>query len=420
MAVSLSAYWVKFFIGAGFPQDVATKHAVVFSNNRIHPDMLPELDKPSLKEMGITLMGDMIAILRYAKKVVEETTCEKFLVDSEGSIVSKVTSKPVLKKPILKMVTRSALPGKAKPESQITSKLLKSTENPPTISATATKKKPAVAAKVISHYMEKPKTTVALKRKLESCSDEYGSDASNEDWDNNNPKKMLPENDEVGYKVIMPKGTTLRSQKILKKVIDQKKTVFDRLGDTSVTSTTNLAETAAPTFNVTGLGKEVFKRNSSVFNRLGDKDGKKEQLPYVGILKNGTSNNTTTPGILKNSPTRVGNTILTTKKVIKVTSKPTGTMRADQEKKKNTIVNKTKQLVKLNKKITFNNSSPTTAKVVRKTATSSKLASEQVSPLPAKARLGITSTSPVKQVTFNKTAMVARLVKPGVFSRLGV
>lgn len=420
MAVSLSAYWVKFFIGAGFPQDVATKHAVVFSNNRIHPDMLPDLDKPSLKEMGITLMGDMIAILRYAKKVVEETTCEKFLVDSEGSIVSKITAKPVLKKPVAKMVTRSALTtGKVKTEPQNVSKITKTTLNTPTTSSVAAKKKPSVpAAKVISHYIEKPKPQVSLKRKLEAGSDDYESDASNEDWNNDSPKKISAE-DEVGYKVIMPKGTTLRSRKILKKALDQKRTVFDRLGDSSVTSTTNLvSETAAPTFNVTGLGKEVFKRNSSVFNRLGDKDSKKEQLPYVGILKNGTNNNST-PGILKNSPTRVGNTILTTKKIFKVGVKPTGTMRADHEKKQKIIVGKTKQLMRLNKKITFN-TSPTTTKVIRKIATSSKLASQQVSPLPAKARLGVTNSAPVKQVTFNKTATVARLVKPGVFSRLGV
>lgn len=356
---------MKFFIGAGFPQDVATKHAVVFSNNRIHPDMLPELDKPSLKEMGITLMGDMIAILRYAKKVVEELTCEKFLVDSEGSIVSKITAKPVLKKPAVKMITRSATtPGavvKPKTTAQtIPPKVVKNTQ-----SVAAVKKKPVVAAKVISHYIEKPKAQVTLKRKHESGSDEFDSDDEYEE------KKGTATEDEVGYKVIMPKGTTLRSRKILKKALDQKRTVFDRLGDSSVTSTTNLAETAAPTFNVTGLGKEVFKRNSSVFNRLGDKDGQKDQLPYAGILKNGNPS-PTVPGILKKSPTKVGNTILTTKKILKVTSKPTGTMRADQEKKQKNIVGKTKQIVKLNKKITFN-TQPNTTKIIRKIATSSKL-----------------------------------------------
>lgn len=45
----LSANWVKFFKNADFPIDVATKHAVVFSNNRIRPDMLSDLDKPSNK-----------------------------------------------------------------------------------------------------------------------------------------------------------------------------------------------------------------------------------------------------------------------------------------------------------------------------------------------------------------------------------
>lgn len=334
--------------------------------------MLPELDKPSLKEMGITLMGDMIAILRYAKKVVEETTCEKFLVDSEGSIVSKITSKPVLKKPMVKAVTRSATAEKVKTETENTSKSIKTASSVATTLPAVAKKKPVAAGKVIARYIEKPKAQVPLKRKIDSCSDDYESEASNEEWSSDGPKKISTE-DEVGYRVIMPQGTTLRSRKILKKALEQKRTVFDRLGDSSVTSTTNLAETAAPTFNVTGLGKEVFKRNSSVFNRLGDKDGKKDQLPYVGILKNGTNNTTTVPGILKNSPTRVGNRILMTKKVIKATPKPIGTMRADQEKKQKIVVGKAKQLVRVNKKITFNNVPPNTTKVIRKIATSSKL-----------------------------------------------
>ncbi|XP_024945794.1 uncharacterized protein C19orf47 isoform X2 [Cephus cinctus] len=387
MAASLSTYWVKFFKGAGFPQDVATKHAVVFSNNRIKPDMLPDLDKPSLKEMGIMLMGDMIAILRYAKKVVEETTCERFLVDSEDTVLSSnMTSKPASKKIILKVPSKPVISTKVKPESLDNIKPIKNSTSTVTKSTVVKKKTIPSTTRVISHYIDKEKAQATLKRKIEQNVDQFHVE-SDEEW--NSKKKLKPaESDNVGYKVILPKGTTVKTQQILKKALEQKRTVFDRLGDSSVTSTTNLAESNT-TFNITGIGKEVLKRNSSVFNRLGDKDAKKEQLPYAGILKNGT-----------------------------ITSPSQGTMRADQEKKQKSLSNNMKHLIRTTRNINFDKETGT-PNVVRKVATSSKLASERIGSVPAKARLGI-AASTAKQVTFNKITTVAHLKKPGVFSRLGV
>ncbi|XP_015605611.1 uncharacterized protein C19orf47 isoform X1 [Cephus cinctus] len=415
MAASLSTYWVKFFKGAGFPQDVATKHAVVFSNNRIKPDMLPDLDKPSLKEMGIMLMGDMIAILRYAKKVVEETTCERFLVDSEDTVLSSnMTSKPASKKIILKVPSKPVISTKVKPESLDNIKPIKNSTSTVTKSTVVKKKTIPSTTRVISHYIDKEKAQATLKRKIEQNVDQFHVE-SDEEW--NSKKKLKPaESDNVGYKVILPKGTTVKTQQILKKALEQKRTVFDRLGDSSVTSTTNLAESNT-TFNITGIGKEVLKRNSSVFNRLGDKDAKKEQLPYAGILKNGTI---TSPsqGILKNESARTGATILKTKKVLKTVPKSAGTMRADQEKKQKSLSNNMKHLIRTTRNINFDKETGT-PNVVRKVATSSKLASERIGSVPAKARLGI-AASTAKQVTFNKITTVAHLKKPGVFSRLGV
>jgi len=60
---------VDFFESAGMPKDVAEEYAVIFVEHRIQPDMLVELDKDYLREMGIQAMGDVIAILRQAKKV---------------------------------------------------------------------------------------------------------------------------------------------------------------------------------------------------------------------------------------------------------------------------------------------------------------------------------------------------------------
>ncbi|XP_034175346.2 uncharacterized protein C19orf47 isoform X2 [Osmia lignaria lignaria] len=385
MASSLSAYWVKFFKGAGFPQDVATKHAVVFSNNRIKPDMLPDLDKPSLKEMGITLMGDMIAILRYAKKVVEETTCEKFLVDTEDTLG---IPKPMVKKVVSKASTK-AVTSKIKPDTVTTKKILKvpstSIKKP-----TSVKKPASVSAEIITNLNNQKKQTI-LKRKLED-EDEDEFDNNEHKWNETAKKVKSLDNkdDAVEYTVILPKGTTPRSQQILKKSIEQKRTVFDRLGDSSVTSTTNPGETS-PTFNITGLGKDVFKRST-------------------GILKNGT----TGTGILK---TNTRTSIITTNKII---PKNVGTMRADQEASKKSMSNNVAQLVKTTKRISFNNASSNGTRAITSNVVSGKLASERLTSIPAKARLGAIKTNGAKQVTFDRVATVAHVKKPDVFSRLGI
>lgn len=325
---------MKFFKGAGFPQDVATKHAVVFSNNRIKPDMLPDLDKPSLKEMGITLMGDMIAILRYAKKVVEETTCERFLVDSEDMLPTpEISAKPVIKK-MIKEIGNKTVVLTSKTDS--TKKIVKPLT---TTKKIVTVRKP-ISAPVTTNAVSQKQ--IVLKRKL--MSEEIYQD--NEDNWNNLEKKMKTtngsEDNAVEYTVGAPKATTVRTQ-VLKKPVEQKRTVFDRLGDSSVTSTTNLADT---TFNITGVSKDVFKRSTNVFKRLGDIDDKKNHVTTAGILKNGSG--TGSPGILKNRTLPSVRTTIITKRVV---PKTVGTMHADHEVSKKITLNNTSRILKLKKTV---------------------------------------------------------------------
>ena len=51
-----------------------TKYAMLFDENRIKPDMLLDVNKECLRDMGITAMGDIIAILKHAKRAHEEVS----------------------------------------------------------------------------------------------------------------------------------------------------------------------------------------------------------------------------------------------------------------------------------------------------------------------------------------------------------
>ncbi|XP_015115492.1 uncharacterized protein C19orf47 [Diachasma alloeum] len=397
MAKQLSSYWVKFFTSAGFPLDVATKHAVVFSSNRIKPDMLPDLDKPSLKEMGITLMGDMIAILRYAKKVSEEMTCERFLVETKAITPPGIPkpTKPIVKKPlVISKVSAVARPVAAKVPSKEPAKPLRVTSSLPTSAVQKRKVSSAV-----------PQEPQVKKRKIVTKVVEIDSD-SQEEWTTQMQKRLKATGN--GTAVKAPPRSPVKAESG-KKTFELKRTVFDRLGDSSVTSTTSStgASEANPTFNITGLG-DVLKRNSSVFHRLGDKDAKREEKS-AGILKNGVAaGNGQLQGILKSKGSNLRGTMVKLKTISSPGRVGGGTMHADHEGSKSSVSTSVKQLVKTTKAMKLGGQ--------RKVNVRSKLASESGS-VPAKARLG---TAGQKQVTFNRVTTVKHIKKPGVFSRLGI
>lgn len=75
--------WNNFFLSAGIPVNVSRDYAVTFSQHRIRIDMLKEITKDILLDMGIKAMGDIIAILRYAKNI-----CTQNELKSSGMVKS--------------------------------------------------------------------------------------------------------------------------------------------------------------------------------------------------------------------------------------------------------------------------------------------------------------------------------------------
>ena len=82
MSLSSGRDWVAFFGDAGIPSAAAKTYAASFVENRIRGDMLADLDKEYLRDMGISVLGDIICILKHAKKVVDTRKKEISLKDN--------------------------------------------------------------------------------------------------------------------------------------------------------------------------------------------------------------------------------------------------------------------------------------------------------------------------------------------------
>lgn len=84
--------WKRFFTDANLPHDIADNYAIIFTENRIRFDMLGDLNKEILYDMGIKKIGDVILILRHAKEVHTNSYREKVFQHDE--VNEKDLSKP--------------------------------------------------------------------------------------------------------------------------------------------------------------------------------------------------------------------------------------------------------------------------------------------------------------------------------------
>ncbi|CAG5127385.1 unnamed protein product [Candidula unifasciata] len=78
-SISETSYWINFFTTAGIPAGDSAHYAIMFSDNRITKEMLLDLSKEYLTDMGISRLGDIIAILKHAKHVFNQEAKDKVL-----------------------------------------------------------------------------------------------------------------------------------------------------------------------------------------------------------------------------------------------------------------------------------------------------------------------------------------------------
>ncbi|XP_023564031.1 uncharacterized protein C19orf47 homolog isoform X2 [Octodon degus] len=251
--------WIQFFKEAGIPPGPAVNYAVMFVDNRIQKSMLLDLNKEIMNELGVTVVGDIIAILKHAKVVHRQDMCK--------AATESVPCSPGALPAELRRGTSSAA------SRMITNSLNR--DSPPSTPP----RRPDTSTSKIS-------VTVSNKMAAKSAKASAAALARGEEESLEVPAKRRRVTAEMEGKYIinMPKGTTPRTRKILEQQQAAKglhrMSVFDRLG----------AETKADT--TTG------SRPTGVFSRLGatpevdedlawdsDNDSSSSVLQYAGVLK---------------------------------------------------------------------------------------------------------------------------------------
>jgi len=88
-----SDFWMQFFASAGIPPNLSNDYVTLFITHRIQPNLLNDLSREILNEMGIVAMGDVIAILKRAKQVsMYAEMPKKHVSKSDDVIIQKTTS----------------------------------------------------------------------------------------------------------------------------------------------------------------------------------------------------------------------------------------------------------------------------------------------------------------------------------------
>ncbi|XP_029427386.1 uncharacterized protein C19orf47 homolog [Rhinatrema bivittatum] len=244
--------WIHFFKEAGIPPGPAVNYAVMFVDNRIQKNMLMDLNKEIMNELGITVVGDIIAILKHAKVVHRQDMC-KAITESVSSVQSTLQSelRRNANSPATRMIANSL-----------------SRDSPPSTPV----RRPDTSTSKISVTVSNKMAVKNAQAALDEVSDESSAVPVK--------RRRVTAEMEGKYIINMPKGTTPRTKKILEQQAAkgiQRTSVFDRLGaETKVDTTTG----NKPTGVFSRLGDAMEEEDKAL-----ESDDDSSVLQYAGVLK---------------------------------------------------------------------------------------------------------------------------------------
>ncbi|XP_049889014.1 uncharacterized protein C19orf47 homolog isoform X1 [Epinephelus moara] len=257
--------WIQFFKDAGIPAGLAVTYAVSFVDNRIHKNMLMDLSKDIMMDLGITVIGDIIAILKHAKQVYRQDMCKMATeAISSGQTSVKAELRRTANTPATRMIANAL-----------------SNDSPPATPA----RRPDNRLSVTVSNMQANKSG---KTVVSQPADEGNGLPAVK-------RRRVTAEMEGKYIINMPKGTTPRTRRILAQQAKKglkRTSVFARLGAESKADTTTSNNKPTGVFSRLGRGdeEEDEPRPGKMAGNMDvddedDSDGEGSVLQYAGVLK---------------------------------------------------------------------------------------------------------------------------------------
>ncbi|KAE8585630.1 hypothetical protein XENTR_v10021379 [Xenopus tropicalis] len=241
--------WISFFKEAGIPPGPAVNYAVTFVDNRIQKSMLMDLNKEIMHELGISAVGDVIAILKHAKVVHRQDLC-KSLTEQPSRTSTQTELRKSANSPATRMIANSL-----------------SRDSPPSTPIHRPDTSSSKISVTVSNKVALKNSQAVLSTPAEDISDVPVK------------RRRVTAEMEGKYIINMPKGTTARTKKILEEQAAKgtgRTSVFDRLGAESKVDTTTGSK---PTGVFSRLGDSCEEERAPE----SDEDG--SVLQYAGVLK---------------------------------------------------------------------------------------------------------------------------------------